>query len=514
MGRIHDLLHHVAATSADRVGWQAGDREVRFTDMDAWSDRIAVGLLQMGIRRGDRVAINSPNTPEWVAVYFALAKIGAILVGLSVRYRDTELAHILGDSEARLVITVPSHDGVDFLAMLARLRDRLPALETVVTLDDSGECTLQQLAATPIDGELLAAAEAMVCPNDPIMIIYTSGTTGKPKGAVLTHQSQLAAATAQAQHMRLDDSDVLPLAVPLNHVGGITCCVLTALSTSTRVVLLETFTAQQVLELLRSGCLTLWVGVPTMHTLLLNHPQFPTIDTSAVRLVVTGGANAEPALLERLNTAFPNASVMNLYGLSEVSGAVIMTPWHSDADTTAHSIGQPLPGVEARITDTHGREVPIGETGELQLRTASRMAGYHNMSSETAKAIDSEGWLHTSDLARIDSQGSIFMRGRVAEMFVQGGFNIYPIEIENILTTHPEVVMAAGIGVPDPVLGEIGRYYVTLTPDAHITENNLKTFCASKIADYKVPKHIVIRDELPMTPSGKVHKNGLRNIEL
>ncbi|MEU6559487.1 class I adenylate-forming enzyme family protein [Nocardia nova] len=510
--RVQDLLDHAAA-DRDRVGWLAGDRAVRFADMDALSDRIAVGLLKRGVHRGDRVAINIPNTPEWAAVYFALAKIGAILVGLSVRYRETELAHILGDSGARLVITVPSRDGADFMAMLARLRDRLPALETVVTLDDSGECTLGQLDATPVDAQLLAEAEAMVRPDDPVMIIYTSGTTGTPKGAVLTHQGQLGAATAQAQHMQIDDSDILPLAVPLNHVGGITCCLLAALTVGARVVLLETFTAAKVLELLRSGSLTVWVGVPTMHTLLLNHPQFGAVDTSAVRLVVSGGANAEPVLVHRLISAFPNATVMNLYGLSEVSGAAIMTPWRSDTDTTALSIGEPLRGVEVRIADARGAEVAVGETGELHLRTPSMMAGYHAMPSETTDVIDSDGWLRTSDLACVDSRGSVFMRGRVAEMFVQGGFNIYPIEVENILTAHPDVVMAAGIGVPDPVLGEIGRYYVTLAPNARIDGSDLREFCAARIADYKVPKQIVIREQLPMTPSGKVHKHRLRSIE-
>lgn len=511
MDRIHDALSRAATTAPDTVGWTAGERHIRFAEMDERSDRIAGGLLRLGIRRGDRIAVNGANSPGWLAVYFAAAKIGAVVVGLSVRYRETEFAHILSDSGARLVVTEAAHGNVDFLALLANLRDRLPRLAAVVSFGAGGDHTLDDLESLPPDTVRLAAANDAVTEDDPIMIIYTSGTTGQPKGATLTHRGQLAAATAHAEHMRLGPADVLPVAVPLNHVSGITCCVLTTLITGARAVLLPAFDPAAAADLFRTASLTIWVGVPTMHTLLLNQPRFATADTSAVRLVVTGGANAEPALLERLHAAFPHATVMNLYGLSEVSGAAVMTPWDSDTETTARSIGRPLPGVRIKIADADGTEVPIGETGELLLRTASAMAGYHNMPAETARAIDDDGWLHTGDLAWVNANGYITLRGRSKDMFVQGGFNSYPIEVENVLAAHPEVTMAAGIGVPDPVLGEIGRYYVVLTPDAQATEADLKTFCAGKIADYKVPKEIVISTDLPLTPAGKIHKAALRD---
>ncbi|WP_063048322.1 class I adenylate-forming enzyme family protein [Nocardia arthritidis] len=511
MERIHDVLHRAATTAADAVGWIADDRKIRFAEMDAWSDRVATGLLRLGIRRGDRIAVNGPNTPEWLAVYFGAAKIGAVVVGLSVRYRENEFARILGDSCTRAVVTVPSSEGIDFLGILAGLRDRLPHLETVVTFGAGGDHTLDELSSTPADTVLLTEAEDAVRENDPVMIIYTSGTTGRPKGAVLTHAGQLAAATAQAGHMRLGPGDTLPVAVPLNHVSGITCCVLAALVACARSVLLPTFDAAAAAELFHTADLTIWVGVPTMHTLLLNHSRFTTVDTAAVRLVVTGGANAEPALLERLINSFPNATVMNLYGLSESSGAVVMTPWDGDTETTARAIGRPLPTVRIKIADAAGTEVSVGETGELLLRTPSVMAGYHNMPAETADAIGSDGWLRTGDIARTDNDGFITLHGRAKDMFVQGGYNIYPIEVENILAEHPQVLMAAGIGVPDPVLGEIGRYYVVLTPDSQLTEGDLKQFCADKIADYKVPREIIIRPDLPLSPSGKVHKAALRN---
>ncbi|MEU6185416.1 AMP-binding protein [Nocardia sp. NPDC047038] len=216
-------------------------------------------------------------------------------------------------------------------------------------------------------------------------------------------------------------------------------------------------------------------------------------------------------MLERLTSFFPNATVMNLYGLSESSGAVVMTPWGSDTESTVRAIGRPLPNVQIKIADADGTEVAIGETGELLLRTPSVMAGYHGMPAETADVIGSDGWLRTGDIAWIDNDGLITLHGRAKDMFVQGGYNIYPIEVENILAEHPQVLMAAGIGVPDPVLGEIGRYYVVLTPDAQLAEGDLERFCADRIADYKVPKEIIIRPNLPLTPSGKVHKAILRN---
>ncbi|MER6896694.1 AMP-binding protein, partial [Amycolatopsis sp. NPDC000740] len=455
-------------------------------------------FLRRGVRRGDRIAVNGRTTPEWLAVYFAAAKIGAAVVGLSPRYRETEFAHILNDSGARLVVTEPSAGEVDFLALLGKLE--LPGVSFV---------TFAELGSAEPD-EALAAASAAVEEDDPVMIIYTSGTTGRPKGATLTHRGQLASAAAEADHLQLSPADVLPVAVPLNHVSGITCCVLSALVAGSRTVLLPSFDAGAAADLFRTAGLTMWVGVPTMHTLLLNHERFAGVDTSAIRVVVTGGANAEPALLQRLTAAFPKATVMNLYGLSEVSGAVVMTPWGASTEATESSIGVPFPGVEAKIASPSGEALPMGETGELLFRTPSIMAGYHNLPTETAAAVDADGWLHTGDMARADEDGYLTLHGRAKDMFVQGGFNIYPIEVENVLAAHPGVLMAAGVGVPDPVLGEIGRYYVVPAQDSAVTEAELKEFCAGKVADYKVPRQIVLRPSLPLTPSGKVQKAALR----
>ncbi|ROS41335.1 class I adenylate-forming enzyme family protein [Amycolatopsis thermoflava] len=496
--RIFDALADAGA-DPDAVGWLAGGREIGFAEMDRLSDRFAAGLLRHGIRHGDRIAVLGPTTPEWLVVYFAAAKIGAVVVGLSVRYRENELAHMLRDSGARLAVTVPSHDGVDFPALLARL------VETVVTFGGDG-LTFDDLL---VDGPT-AEARAAVTPDDPVMIIYTSGTTGTPKGAVLTHRGQLAAARSQARHMRMTEHDVLPVAVPLNHVSGITCCVLSALVTRARAVLLPAFDPREIAGLFATAGLTLWVGVPTMHTLLLNRPELDAVDTSAVRLVVTGGANAEPALLERLHARFPVARVMNLYGLSETAGAVLMTAWDDDFDTTATTVGHPLPDVEIRVAGPAGADLPAGETGELLVRSPSLMTGYHGRPRETAEAFAGD-WLRTGDLATVTDTGAVRLRGRAKEMFVQGGFNVYPVEVENVLTAHPDVVLAAGIGVPDPVLGEIGRYYVVLAPGATATAEDLKSFCAGKIADYKVPKEIVVRDSLPLTPAGKIQKSRLRD---
>ncbi|MGV9297853.1 class I adenylate-forming enzyme family protein [Amycolatopsis sp. NPDC003676] len=495
MTRIHDLLR---TASADAVGWTAGSRDLRFSEMDAWSDRIAADFLRRGVRRGDRIAVNGRTTPEWLAVYFAAAKIGAVVVGLSPRYRETEFAHILTDSGARLVVTEPSAGDVDFLALLENLE--LPGVSFV---------TFAELGSAEPD-EALAAASAAVEDDDPVMIIYTSGTTGRPKGATLTHRGQLASAAAEADHLQLSPADVLPVAVPLNHVSGITCCILSALVAGSRTVLLPSFDAGAAADLFRTAGLTMWVGVPTMHTLLLNHERFAGVDTSAIRVVVTGGANAEPALLQRLTAAFPKATVMNLYGLSEVSGAVVMTPWGASTEATERSIGVPFPGVEAKIASPTGEALPVGETGELLFRTPSIMAGYHNLPTETSAAVDADGWLHTGDMARADEEGYLTLHGRAKDMFVQGGFNIYPIEVENVLAGHPGVLMAAGVGVPDPVLGEIGRYYVVPAQDSTVTEAELKEFCAGKVADYKVPRQIVLRPALPLTPSGKVQKAALR----
>ncbi len=476
--------------------------------LDAASDQLACGLMGLKLARGDRIGIIGLNQVEWLLLFYAAAKIGVGVVGLSVRYRDTELEAMLGDSQAKVVFTLQEHEGFDFIAMLQRLGPRLPALRHVIAIDGAGLNSLSALAATPLEAGRLSAARRRVLADDVAMVIYTSGTTGRPKGAGLTHRSLLAAATAQARHTRVGHHDVLHVANPLNHVGGITCGVLTHLVGGGTVVLVAEFKADRMITLMQQHRPTLLAGVPTVLTLLLMHARIDTVDLSAVRLVFSGGSNVDAALLQRLAQRLPQATLMNLYGLTETSGAIVMTPWdRSDADLMT-TIGLPFDSARMKIAGPYGEALPPGMVGELCFKGAGVVPGY--IGAAAGQGFSGDGWLQTGDLGAVDARGVVTLKGRQKDMYIQGGFNVYPAEVEALIHRHPGVVMAAGIGVPDEVLGEVGRVYVIPKPGSNLREADVRSWCAQHLADYKVPRQVVLREVLPMTPAGKIHKAALR----
>ncbi len=505
---IGDHLTLAGRQRGDAVAVVDNGMHVRWAALDAASDQLACGLLGLKLQRGDRIGIIGLNQVEWLVLFYAAAKIGVAAVGLSVRYRDTELEAMLGDSQTKVVFTLQQHDGFDFIAMLQRLGPRLPALRHVIAIDGSGLNSLSALAATPLEAGRLSAVRRRVQADDVAMVIYTSGTTGRPKGAGLTHRSLLAAATAQARHTRVTAQDVLHLANPLNHVGGITCGVLTHLVGGGTVVLVPEFKADRMIALMQQHRPTLLAGVPTVLTLLLMHARIDAVDLSAVRLVFSGGSNVDAALLQRLGERVPQATLMNLYGLTETSGAIVMTPWERSNADLMGTIGLPLDGARLKVAGAQGEAVPPGTVGELWFRGAGVVPGY--IGAAAGQGFSADGWLQTGDLGTVDARGVITLKGRAKDMYIQGGFNVYPAEVEALIHRHPGVVMAAGIGVPDAVLGEVGRVYVIPKPGSNLREADVRNWCAEHLADYKVPRQVVLRDALPLTPAGKIHKAALR----
>ena len=511
---IWEVLDKAASSVPDKTCYYFMGKKFTFQDVDEMSDRLACGLLNLGIKKGDRIGIIALNQPEWVLSYFAAAKVGAAVVGLNVRYRATELEYMLNQSEARAVITLHAlGDQMDYVGVFDRFREKVPSVKDFIFIGGSGfdgSHQLEDLLNTEVDREALEAAEGAVEPDDLMIIIYTSGTTGLPKGAAVTNRSQLAAARAQTEHTKVGPDDLVQVAAPLNHVGGITCGIVNMMLGRAAIELIPLFDANVVIEQAKCHPPTIMAGVPTMLLLILMNQKFGTLNTDSVRLVITGGSNAEPSLLTNLYEAFPKATIMNLYGLSESSGALVISPWESDFESTVRSIGKPVAGFQVKAVDKEGREVSPGEIGELHFKGEGNAAGYFRMPEETAAAFDADGWLHTGDMGYIDEKGYIVLMGRLKELYIQGGFNVYPVEVENLISKHPKVAMVAGIGVPDPVLGEIGRYYIMPKPGQEITEEEIKHYCAEHLADYKIPREIVFRSELPMTPVGKIMKAKLK----
>lgn len=485
-------------------------RSVSFTELEERSRQIAAGLLARGVRHGDRVAVAAPNQVEWLELFYGVTRIGAVLVTLNVRYREAELRYMLNQSGARLVVTSAHADGFDFVGFYAGIRSEIPDVDEVIFLGDGGgEHSYTSLTGEPDTGEL-TRHEAEVAADDPALILYTSGTTGRPKGAVLTHRGMIASASGQVERLSTTPDDVYLCVMPFNHVGGITCSVTAALITGSTLVLPSAFSPAGALADMEKHGVTLFAGVPTMWSLMLSHPTLETTDTSTVRLAIIGGSNVEPTMAADMLTAFPDARLFNLYGLSESSGASVMSAPDDSVEQVSSSIGTALAGVQAKVVSLAGHEVPPGEEGELQLRGESVAKGYWNRPEETSQTMLDAGWLRTGDMVTMDSDGHIRIRGRLKEMFVQGGYNVYPIEVENVLTAHPAVAIAAGIGVPDAILGEVGCYYVVLHPDHEVTEDELRDHCRGQVADYKVPTQVIVVDDLPTTPSGKIAKASLR----
>ncbi|HEY3681823.1 MAG TPA: AMP-binding protein [Streptosporangiaceae bacterium] len=487
----------------------AGDEVITYHRFDKLTGHIACGLLARGVRRGDRVGLYGLNQPEWLAVYVAAAKIGAIVVTLNVRYREREFDYMLNQSGAKMLVGPGRLAGFDYVALFDGMRERLPGVRDYVYTDDAGYAAL---AATPVDGHALAAARAAVRPDDPVIILYTSGTTGLPKGAVITQASILASARAQAAHTGLLPSDTVLGHLPLNHVGGITCSVMAAVVSGAAVALVPAFSPSATLEVAERRRATVFGGVPTMFVLMLGDPSFPGRDLSSVRMCVAGGSNVDPSLHAAIVGSFPGARVFTLYGLSETSGACVMSAPDDDAATVARTLGVALAGCDHRVAGPDGAELPAGEAGELQVRGDCVARGYWELPEESAATFLPGGWLATGDIVAAEPDGHLVLLGRLKEMYISGGFNVYPVEIENLLATHPGVALAAGIGVPDPVLGEVGRFYVVPKPDAPApTAAELEAFCRAHLADYKVPKQFAITADLPLTPVGKVRKAELRS---
>jgi len=522
--RIHDALSEAARLLPDgssHTAYVFRDRRISFKEVDEISDRVAAGLLKLGIGRGDRIGMIGPNRPEWLYTYFAAAKIGATVVALNVRYRDMELEYMLNQSRTRALVTITDLGGFDYVGFFDSFRAKVPTVTDYIFIESTttpagtiekfaGGHAFARLMETRVDEAALAAAKASVAPDDLIIIIYTSGTTGKPKGAAISHKSQLASARAQVEHARMVPEDSMLVVLPLNHVGGITCSILTSLLAKSSGILVPIPDPADVVRQAAAYSPTLYGGVPTLFTILFMNPEFLKLDMSRVRIAICGGSNAEPALLTKIYEVFPNAKMMNLYGLSESSGAVVLSPWESDFEPTVRSIGRPIGDFRVKVVDAEGREVGGGDIGELCFQGDAVCRGYFLMPEETAETFDKDGWLHTGDMGSLDEGGYITLKGRKKEMYLQGGYNVYPVEVENLLGKHPKVLMAAGIGVPDPVLGEVGRYYIVPRPGTDPTEEELRAYCKQHLADYKVPRQIVFRESLPLTPVGKIMKLRLK----
>ncbi len=500
------------------------------------SDELAAALLAVGIRQGNRVGIWAPNRVEWLLAQFGTARIGAVLVNINPAYRSAELEYALNKVRCRVLIAARSHKSSDYLAMLKGLAPeidrpgaagellesrRLPHLKHLILLDDANRPNpvppralrfadfLRQ--AGPAHRSRVATVNAGLDPDDTINIQFTSGTTGAPKGAMLSHHNIVNNARHTALAMALGPQDRLCIPVPLYHCFGMVLGVLACVASGATMVFPgEAFEPEATLAAVQRHRCTALHGVPTMFVAMLAHPARPQYDVSTLRTGIMAGAPCPIETMRQLVAEMHMAQITIAYGMTETSPISFQSGVDDPLEKRVSTVGRIHPHVEVKIVDAAGRIVPVGRPGELCTRGYSVMRGYYEDPERTREAIDEAGWMHTGDLATIDAEGWCNIVGRVKDMLIRGGENVYPREVEAFLETHDKVLAAQVFGVPDPKYGEEVCAWIVLRPGQSATAEEITTYCRSRIAHYKLPRHIRFVAEFPLTATGKAQKFAMR----
>lgn len=507
---------------------QTGDRWT-YTDFAGLIDRLAAGLLAIGVYKGCRVGIWSPNRPEWLLAQFATARIGAILVNINPAYRTSELEYALNKAGVSCLIMAPQFKTSDYMGMLAELAPematcppgrlraaRLPHLRAVVQMGPKprpGAMAFEDLMdrGNRAVRTRLHAITATLKPDDAINIQYTSGTTGAPKGATLTHRNIVNNAISTARAMRLQPGEGLCIPVPFYHCFGMVLGNLAACAYGVAMVIPgEAFDARDTLAAIADeGCAAVH-GVPTMFQAMLDHADFASFDLRSLRTGIMAGAPCPEPLMRRVIERMHCKQITIAYGMTETSPVSFQSAVDDPVERRVSTVGRIQPHAECKVVGRDGRTLPVGQQGELLTRGYLVMKGYWNDPDRTAETVR-RGWMHTGDLATIDTDGYCRITGRSKDMLIRGGENVYPGEIEEFLATHPDIAQAQVFGLPDPKYGEEVAVWVILRPGATMTPEALRDWCRGQIAHYKVPRHVRFVADIPMTVTGKPQKFVMRD---
>ncbi|MGW5644926.1 AMP-binding protein [Saccharopolyspora sp. NPDC003752] len=512
------LLGDTIGENLDRTAARFPDRDalVEFATGRRWSyrefvaevDALAVSLLDAGIGKGDRVGIWAPNRAEWTTTQYATAKIGAILVNINPAYRVHELEYVLNQSGVRLLVSARSFKSSDYVAMVEQVRAKCPGLEQVVFLDSP---EWAELAGGSGDPQRLAAIRLSA--DDPVNIQYTSGTTGFPKGATLSHHNILNNGFFVGELCGYTEADRVAIVPPFYHCFGMVMGNLACTSHGSAMVIpSEGFDPTAALSAVAAERCTSLYGVPTMFIAELDHPDFESFDLSSLRTGIMAGSPCPVEVMKQVIGRMGMSEVSICYGMTETSPVSTQTRADDSLERRVSTVGRVGPHLEIKIVDpATGLTVPVGTPGELCTRGYSVMLGYWEQPEKTAEVVDAARWMHTGDLAVMDEDGYVSITGRIKDMVIRGGENVYPREIEEFLYTHPDILDAQVIGVPDAKYGEELMAWVRLREGAaSLTAEALREFCAGKLAHYKVPRYVHVVDEFPMTVTGKIRKIEMR----
>ncbi|MFB8274373.1 AMP-binding protein [Nocardia colli] len=491
---------------------KASDRRWTYRELGAAIDALATGLAARGIGKGDRVGIWAPNCAEWFFVQYATAKIGAILVNINPAYRTSELEYVLRQSGVRMLVAAAEFKTSNYVAMIEAVRPNCPALEQVLVL---GTSDWDELARTAIDADRLAGLAAELSIDDPINIQYTSGTTGFPKGATLSHHNILNNGFFVGELCGYSEQDRICVPVPFYHCFGMVMGNLASTSHGAAVVIpAPAFDPAATLAAVESERCTSLYGVPTMFIALITELDSATTDLSSLRTGIMAGSPCPVEVMKRVIDRMGMHEVCICYGMTETSPVSTQTRRDDGIDRRTATVGRVGPHLEVKIVDpATGLTVPRGEPGELCTRGYSVMLGYWNDQAKTTEAIDTARWMHTGDIGVMDNDGYLAITGRIKDMVIRGGENVYPREIEEFLYTHPDILDAQVIGVPDPKYGEELMAWVRMRDGATALDATaVREFCEGKLAHFKIPRYVHVVDDFPMTVTGKIRKAEMREL--
>jgi acyl-CoA synthetase (AMP-forming)/AMP-acid ligase II len=501
--------------------WPGEDAVVDGTVRLTWEDladrmtQAARAFTASGVAPGDRIALWAPNSLDWIVASLGVYAAGAILVPVNTRFKGAEAAHVLRTAGVKLLLTVTDFLAADYIGMLDADPELRDTLEIVVLSGPPGAATswaafLERAQAHEANAHEADPTETNVTEDDTSDIIFTSGTTGRPKGAVLTHGASTRTYVTWSDVVGLQRGDRYLVVYPFFHCAGLKSAVLACILTGATIVPCPVFDVPVVMDLVQRERITMLPGPPALYQSLLNADLTP-YDRSSLRLAVTGAASVPVDLVRRMRDDLGFASVVTGYGLTETTGTVSMCRHDDPIEVIANTSGRPIPGMEVRVVATDGTDAKLGEPGEVWTRGYGVMRSYFNAPEATAEAITPDGWLRTGDVGVLDAAGNLTITDRIKDMFIVGGFNAYPAEIENLMSRHPGVAQVAVVGVPDDRMGEVGYAYVIPKTGTRPAEQDIIAWCRGEMANFKVPRFVEVVDALPLNPSGKVLKFELRD---
>lgn len=511
---LHKLVEKNAQNNPDKEAVVFQDQRISYKELNREAESMAYGLLKIGVKHGEIIGVLMPTRVEYIILALGCWKIGASLLTINFHYTNAEIAYTLNNASVSKLIMVDKYKKYNYAERIADLKSRVPTLEKVFCVGDLSNTDLLPYASLLVLSptyELRKEYEertSKVSVDDMAFLIFSGGTTGVPKGAIITHRARYSVDKAWGDVLGVGSDERFLIDLPLFHLFVWHLIIRSFISGAT-IVLLEEYDTEKSLQIIEKEKVTFLTQVPTMYIYQINSPNVHKYDLTSLRIGLTGGALFPEELFDKTERTLGGIRIINTYGLTEDGGLVVCNRLDSKQKHLKNYAGKPIDGFEMKVVDDARKPLKANEVGEIAIR-ASWIKGYYNMPEEMKKTFDSEGWLYTGDLGAMDEEGYVVIKGRKKDMYISGGENIFPIEIETVVQKHPKVMLAAVIGVPHPTMGEVGRLYVVPKEGEELTEDEIKAYCKTELASIKNPREIVIRSSLPLTKVGKIKKEALK----